>query len=374
MWAIMGALQAILGIVALLLLTSMFVIAIPTVLRPLFAWAVRLTRAVLVMLRPPCEALIAFARTEMAAWPIRVVWITAIFQITALAMFVYAVRDELSLIWLIVALLVYPLVACALAVSLIMRLPTPRALWNDISIKVLLFGSQVISLFVAKGAANNWLGDMWQISATNVPLAHAAATGFMMLLVIVFPLLFVVFFFEVLFFVSLWTAIASPNDPATQKSPINCDVFAVRASSNSLTPEKRGRRPVWVALATFITFLACLISIFALAELPGTRLTSSFLASVAFELDAVPADRCELTPMDRDAARKEDPDVKVIFLSTTQEKALVVRRAEHLYKPMTFREFRNRGGGEKNLIIGETVACFRLTADSKKNSNEGVKK
>lgn len=361
MWAFWGFLQAVAAVAALFALTGMAVAVLRKVSRPIRAYGARAVSGAIAVLQRACKAIIALAWREMGAWPTHFVWLTAIFQIAALVLFLPAVRGELSLVGLIAALLIYPFSACVLSLSLIAKLPTPRAWWNDASFKMILFGSQLISLFIARGAANNWLGHMWKISATNVPMAHAAATGFMMLLFLLVPLLIVVFLFEILFFFSLAAPVASGTNSTWQGSPTKYGIFTPGGDSRGVAPRKWGWGSVGVVVATFTTCLAGLVAVYAVAELPGTRLASTFLAAVAFELDAVPADRCELSATDRDAAFKKDPDVKVLFLSTTQERALVVRRADDLYKPIVLREFNAKDDGRKNITIGETVACHALT-------------
>ncbi|MNK94529.1 hypothetical protein D3C87_1147310 [compost metagenome] len=364
MWVLWGFLQAAAAVAALFALTGMVVAVLRKISPPLRAYAARAVSGVTALLRPACKAIIARAWREMGVWSTRRVWWIAVFQIAALAIFIPVVRGELSLVGLIAALLIYPFFACALSLSLIAKLPTPRAWWNDASFKMILLGSQLISLFIAQGAANNWLGHMWKISATNVPLAHAAATSFMMLLFLLVPLLLVVFVFEILFCFSLAAPAGSGTNSTWQGSPGKRRFFMPGGHNKGPTPRKLGWGSVGIMMATFTTFLAGLVAVYAVAELPGTRLASTFLAAVAFELDAVPANRCELAVADREAALKKDPDVKVLFLSTTQERALVVRRADDLYKPIVLREFNAKDDGRKNITIGETVACHALTPNA----------
>ncbi|WP_459617097.1 hypothetical protein [Bordetella sp. 2513F-2] len=92
------------------------------------------------------------------------------------------------------------------------------------------------------------------------------------------------------------------------------------------------------------------------------RIASILLAAVVFEMDAVPASRCALDGDDLAAARGPDPAVKVLFLSTTQEKAVVVRRGEDLYEPIVLRNYKGDDSARRGVSIGKTVTCYDIRA------------
>ncbi|MFY3147695.1 hypothetical protein ACOTF6_05425 [Achromobacter xylosoxidans] len=308
---------------------------------------------------PRAKRGVEYLQGQMQAWSSFYICLIAFIQTVGLLLFIYLVVGSLSLWGLVAALLVYPFFVCALAISLLMRLPVLRACWADPSVKILVFGSQLISLYVAKGTANVWLNDLWGIGIANIPMAHTAAVGFVMLLMISIPLLLVALVFE---FLLVSGAGFASGHAKRGRGGIKCTIFkwgGVDETVNIRYLTEDFYRRVGMSVVMGTTIFACVLAQYSASALFVTRLSNKFLAAVVFELDAVSGAQCKiLNADDRADSKNKDPNVKVIYLSTTQEKAIIVRRAEDLYSPMVLKEFNSSKEIKNYLALGEVVACY----------------
>lgn len=356
-----GLVQGVVSVAAFLTLNILVLFTVRKLLDLFFKCAARILGSLADVLRPKCKAIISFANSEMEAWSTPHIWFIALFQAVGLILFIPAVRGELSLIGLVFALLVYPFLACALSISLLAKLPSVKSCWNDPSGKIIFFGGQIFVLFVAKGAANNWLAEMWKVSPVNFPLTHATATGFMMLACLALLMMAFALVFELLFCFSLMASRDLPK-ASTGEDSITWYLSGIANSGMEGRVARNLRlQGAGLVVVTLTTFVACVIAVYAAFALSGTRVANTFLAAVAFELDAVPGDRCELATNDRKQLAKKDPDVKVVFLATSQEKALVVRRLKDFYKPMVLRKFNQDPDAiKRSILVGEAVNCYVL--------------
>ena len=312
-------------------------------------------------LRRWCRSAIAFAYRQLRPLSARRLWATALLQVVALGLFASIIIGPSEPLLLAAALLIYPLFAGALSISLLARFPLVRAIWHDVFFKIFLVGLQLFFLYFAKGYAEYWIADLWKISAANVPVAHAAATGFSMLLCSAALLLAVVFVFELLFLLSYFRLCKGPKKPPG-KAPDAARLAVARQPGGSPGRKRAFRRKAAQALATFMTFMACLVAVKACFVMAEPRAASSLLSAIVFDFDAVPADHCQLGEPDRQGAIAKPFRVKVLFLSTTQEKALVVHRGKDLYQPIVLRRLKTERGTQRDLRIGATVDCYRTGA------------
>lgn len=354
---IFGIFLAVAAIVALIALAVVFVFflkKIPEVCSVFF-------KKIKAKWAPSAKRGVEYLQGQMQAWTSVYIWIIAFLQAVGLFLFIYLVFGALSLWGLIAALLIYPFFVCALAISLLMRLPVLRACWADPSVKIFVFGSQLISLYVAKGMANVWLDDLWGVGVTNTPMAHTAAVGFVMLLMITIPLLFVAFVFEFLLVSGAGYASgrSKKGRGETKFSGFKWGGVDGTIRARYLTEDLYRRLGMVIVMGT--TIFACVMAQYAASALFVTRLSSKFLAAVVFELDAVSGRQCKiLNADDRVDSKQKDPNVKVIYLSTTQEKAIVVRRAEDLYSPIVLKKFNSNKETKSYLTFGEVVACYEV--------------
>lgn len=312
-------------------------------------------------LRRWCRCAIAFAYGQLRPLSIPRLWTTALLQIAALGLFGFIVVGPSAPLALAAALLIYPLFAGAMSISLLARFPIVRAVWQDVFFKIFLVGLQLFFLYFAKGYADYWIADLWKISATNVPVAHAAATGFSMLLCSAALLLAVVLVFELLFLFSYFRLCKGPKKPPGKASDA-APLAVARQPGGSPGRKRAFHRKAGQALATFMTFMACLVAVKACFVMAEPRAASALLSAIVFDFDAVPADHCQLDEPDRQGAAAKPLDVKVLFLSTTQEKALVVHRGKDLYEPIVLRRLKAERGTQRDLRIGATVDCYRTGA------------
>jgi len=312
-------------------------------------------------LRRWCRSAIAFAYRQLRPLSARRLWATALLQVVALGLFASIIIGPSEPLLLAAALLIYPLFAGALSISLLARFPLVRAIWHDVFFKIFLVGLQVFFLYFARGFADYWIADLWKISAANTPVAHAAATGFSMLLCSSILLLAVVFVFELLFLLSYFRLCKGPKRRSGQASAAARGA-AAGESTRRAARQRAFYRKTGQALATLMTFIACLVAVNASLVMAGPRAASALLSAIAFDFDTVAADHCQLGEPDRQGATEKPPGVKVLFLSTTQEKALVVHRGKDLYQPIVLRRLNAERGTQRDLRIGATVDCYRTGA------------
>ncbi|OZI79118.1 hypothetical protein CAL24_04030 [Bordetella genomosp. 2] len=313
-------------------------------------------------LRRCCRSAVAFAYCQLRPLSTRRLWATALLQISALVLFALIIVGPSEPLVLAAALLIYPLFAIAMAISLLAQFPLVRAMWHDVFFKIFLVGLQLFFLYFAKGSADYWIADLWKISAVNTPVAHAAATGFSMLLCSSILLLAVVLVFDFLFLLSYLRLCKGPKRPKGQVSDAARPAVGGEPTQRP-TRQRAFYRKTGQALGTLMTFIACLVAVNASLVMAGPRAASALLSAIVFDFDTVEADHCQLDKQDRERATAKLPGVKVLFLSTTQEKALVVHRGKDLYQPIVLRQINAERGVQRDLRIGPAVACYRIEAD-----------
>lgn len=250
-------------------------------------------------------------------------------QLGAASLLVWLLTSSQHLLSLTAGLIGYVLIVCAAAVSLLSSFPVIRKVATDPSWRLIGWAIPIAAIFVARGYGSGWVGEIIGASPANAPSAVFAATS----------LIVAVFVAVALILLSLLLEISIP-------------AFAILATKNANRPAK-----ALFALGC-TSFLCTYAGSMVAAELAGPRLGSVLISAIAFEFDAAPAQPCRLTQDERQLAVQDEPIIKAIYLSTSQEKALLVRRDPTLFRPFVFRRLTAVEAKGKRLHLIRTVNCF----------------
>jgi hypothetical protein len=109
----------------------------------------------------------------------------------------------------------------------------------------------------------------------------------------------------------------------------------------------------------FGTSLMALLAAHEAASQPySSRVGSRLIAAIAFEFDAAPANHCELTKDERRQVERDEPVIKALYLSTDQDRAILVKRGPALFRPVVLRDL--KATDVKTLLEPlRVVECFK---------------
>lgn len=269
-----------------------------------------------------------FLRVEARALSTTRIWATIALHLAAMLFFAYNVLQPLSLLAVGTLLLGFSFMVSAATLSLLKQLPSVQRLWNDTIVRIALLAFPAYFVFVARGYANVWVGELLGVSASNASSALFAATVFLLCIVPSLLLLIATLGFEVA-------------------------VMVVPSAS----PKNSGKR-VSLMVLLGVSLIAVLAANQAAIQPPSSRVGSRLLAAIAFEFDAAPANHCELTDDERRQVERDEPFIKALFLSTSQDRALLVKRAPALFRPVVLRDLESMDA--KALLIPiRVVECFK---------------
>lgn len=278
--------------------------------------------------RQASDSLRRFSRTQLSALsPLRI-WVTVALQFSGAAAFFLFIREPLSLLTLASLLLGYAFFVSALTLSLLAQLPYVRSLWHDALVKLGLIALPIYFGFIAKGYANQWVGELSGASATNSGSALFAATAFLLCLVAAVLLFLAASLFELLL------------------------LFAPMVQS------RRSHAKVGLSLLALCSFIGTWAAGEAVLQLPSSRLGNLLLSAVVFEFDAGPANFCDLTPHEKALAVRGEPFIKALYLSSSQERAVLLKRGPALFRPVVLRELKV---GDKASYLQQVrvTDCFK---------------
>lgn len=251
-----------------------------------------------------------FARVESRSVSNTRIWITVGAHLLSLPLFIYAILQPLSLLSLTTLTFAFTLLVSALTLSLLKAIPFVRKLWEDVFTKVALLSFPVYALYVARGYAGMWVGEVAGISAVNASSAFFAATALWLCFVVS----------ALLFALTL--------------------AFEVALIALSALPKPSKRRIGFVVLSA-LSFFALTAASYAVLQFPSSRLGSRLIAAIVFEFDAAPATPCALSDHERRLTEGGEPFVKALYLSTTQDRALLIMRGPALFREGVLRELKS---------------------------------
>lgn len=285
-------------------------------------------------------------------------WVTITSHLAAVTFLIYLLAQPLQLIWLALVLMGYIFFISALTISLLAQVPFVRKLWDDPFMKLSTIAIPIPMVYLAKGYASDWLGGITSSSASNFPMAYLAATCFTLLLGVLIALSITLLAFEVLFLATVARSkVVGPKfwSKATWH-------YLFSTSPRRPQAARQLSRVVWQrggALGLlFCTFIACVFGTHAISALVSQRLGGVLLSAIAFDFDGAPATRCELNKDERKLADRDEPILKAAFLSTAQDKALLMTRGPNLFRPVVLRELVGETDPERKLNFGRVVKCY----------------
>jgi hypothetical protein len=326
-----------LGLIGLLLITVSYValhwyatVAIQVAWRSGHATALR--QHARVATRSASFETLRFLRRQLKAWSSGRIWLTLTLQVLLFAALAYFILQALHWMWLSALLTGYVFLVVALTLSLLASLPFARVLWDDIITRLaLLFAPFVIGFFV-RGYASVWIGELLGTSAANTSNALSAASALLICVAVALLLGVAVLVFEVaLLFIPF-------------------------------SKGKRGidLRSIGLALLIVSSFVSTLAAFEATLQIPSSRLGNLLLSAIIFEFDASPAMPCELSQAERVQAYGNDPVLKVLHLSSSQEKGLLLQRSETLFHPIVLKYLKPAPDNAPHVRTVRWVECYKL--------------
>lgn len=294
---------------------------VPPLVTPVFRLLVRLTRS----------KLKRFLRVETRGLSRARIWATIGLQLLAMLLFAYTVLQPLSLLALATLLLGFSFIVSAAILSLLNRLPSVQRLWGDTIVRIALLALPAYFVFVARGYANVWVGELLGVSASNASSALLAATVFLLCIIPALLLLIATLIFE----------------------------MALMVVPSALP--KKSDKKVSLTVLFGSSLLALIAANQAAIQPPSSRVGSRLIAAIAFEFDAAPANHCELTKDERRLVERNEPFIKALYLTTDQDRAILVKRGPALFRSVVLRDL--KAMDVKALLEPvRVVECFKLSA------------
>lgn len=290
------------------------------------------------------------------------IWWTVGALAAAMAALFNALSEPLALLWLALVLFGYLFFVTAATASFLARIGAFRSLWSDPFCRLALLVAPVVGLFLAKGYGSLWVGKLLRIPAANLPMTHFAATGLTMMVGLALGFVLAALAFEALAIVAVAAGGARRPPSLTRRaalaSLLSPDADPDPRHRRYLRASFKGLGLVCLALMTMMSFWA---GSFAAASLPTGRFGGVLLSAIAFEFDAGPAHRCALEAgAERDLAERDEPVIRALPLSSSQEKALLVRRGSELFDPVRLKDLRDGPSPQRRLIALRMTECFEL--------------
>lgn len=297
--------------------------------------------------------------------------LTSLAHLVSIVVLAIELRERLEIIEVALLLIGYIFVVAALTLSLLAQMPVFKRMASDAFVRPILLGVPLVFGYLSRGYSAVWLDETLPFGSANAPMAHFAGT-FMMagigaaMVVLVIGLSFE---FAMIFMPSLPTSNAKKRrtQPAGSKpSPISM----VKALFSEKLDERSAEHREWraatrtlrlIVLFSF-SFMGCMMVVQAALSPFRSGFGKIVLATIAFELDAAPADRCALTKEEKEATQGKQPRLKALMLATSQEKAILLTRGPHLFDQVMLKELANETG--RTLTIGRSVTCFEPSASA----------
>lgn len=293
--------------------------------------------------------------------------ITSLGHVLAFAVLAIGLKQHLEIVELALLLLAYVAVVAALALSLLAQMPVFKRVWSDVFARILLLGAPVVFAYLTKGYSQMWLDETLTFGSDNAPMARIAGIIMMGGLgAAIFFLMFAILFEFAVIFIPLLPArrrgeVSSPV--ATPKASVRSMLWALFSSKLDVrSPEHREwtgtARSLGMVTLFACSFLGCLSAVQASLAPFRSGFGKVVLATIAFDFDAAPAGHCGLNKDERRDADGDQPKLKALMLSTSQEKAILLTRAPHLFDPVLLSVLGKET--DRKLTVGRQVSCFAV--------------
>ena len=269
-------------------------------------------------------------RAQLASITVRRIVLTACVQGLSTVALLFVLLDAQSLLYLASALLGYALIITSTTFSFLLRLPLVQAVWNDVATKICLAAVPLYLSYLSHGYAAQWAAEVAGASGASLGYAVLAGTTF----------LYCALTALVLGVLGLGFEIALIFGPFTGGKTREEEFKKVGLSAMILT----------VMLSLYFASTA-------LFQFPTSRLGKVLMAAVAFELDAMPADRCDLDARERALSDKNVMRMKVLQITTGLDRGLLVERSPALLWPVILRGLRQGDSNARQILPVRVVKC-----------------
>ena len=260
------------------------------------------------------------------------VWVYAGVHLICLGCVMNYVSSPRSVWMLVQWLTAYVFVTVALAISVLSRIPVIEAWSKRATAKFIFWTIPILTTFAAKLLGTEWTSDLVRVSSVNLPYASIAATA----LVAGAFLSLILYALAALYEFGMFVAIFQIN-------------------GNKRERWFRGMGLVLLCVASFMSALAA--GAVALGS-SSPSFGSVLLAHVAYTFDAAPADHCDLTERERKELAASNHPIKAVFLSTSQERALLVRPPEALFEDVKLNAVSRDESLKRQLKIERVSVCY----------------
>lgn len=310
----------------------------------------------------------AFALDQFEAISINRIWSNLLLQFLSILILVNVLTNRLEIIWISLTLLGYIFFISGLALSLLAKLPYFRELWEDVFFKISAIVTPIFALYLTKGYATFWIGNLFKVNALLLPMTHLAATGFLLLCFIALLLSIATIIFEFLYFLAILF-----SSKKNKTNPLQRSTLAMFTSLDlPKDPLEKmhlydSTRKYGILALMFINFFSCFIGIYACFAMTTSRIGEVVLSAIAFDFDLAPADRCNPTETEKrslESSNANKPVIKALFLSSSQEKAILVTRGADLFNPIILTELKSENPSLQKPSFGPIVRCNMLSTES----------
>lgn len=310
----------------------------------------------------------AFALNQFEAISINRIWSNLLLQFLSIIILENVVTSRLEIFWLSLALLGYIFFTSGLALSLLAKLPYFRELWEDAFFKISAIAVPIFALYLTKGYATFWIGSLFKVNALLLPMTHLAATGFLLLCCIALLLSIATVIFESLYFsATSFSSIKNKTNPLQRSTLAMLTSLDIPKNPIEKIYLYNSTRKYGIIALMFINFLSCYIGIHACFAMTTSRIGEVVLSTIAFQFDLAPADRCNPTETEKrslESSNANKPVIKALFLSSSQEKAILVTHEADLFNPIMLTELKSENPSLRKLSFGPIVRCNMPSKES----------
>ncbi|WOI45550.1 hypothetical protein [Acidovorax sp. BLS4] len=284
------------------------------------------------------------------------IWTTIFLHLLAALILYNAISKQNTIIWIFTVITIYIFFVSALTLSLLAQLPYIKALWEDTFFKISLLTIPIGLLYLAKGYASSWVDKLLGLSINSVPMTHFAATSLTLLAFVALALSLTALAFEFALIFTLNNNIAFEKLKFSKKLAILFSTKPIRNHAERQYAKHTAKR-LGIVFLLLGSFIGCLSGFNAGLVLINDKFSKIVLSGIAFEFDAMKADRCDLTEEERALSNKEDPMLKAIFLSNNQEKAALVTRDENLWEAISLHTANKESSLPQKIKVKRIALC-----------------
>jgi len=258
---------------------------------------------------------------------------TGTFIMVSTALFLWLVTSPQNLYVLCSLLAGFALLISGLLISIVARFSIFRRLTRSPGVLFLSATAPTIFLLMCNGYAAQWVDQVLSTSAVNAGMALNVARGLLL---------------------------CASGSLLLAITVVVLELALILVPQTAARTRREGLNEVELLLLIAATFFAAYAATFSLAELPSRRLGSLLIGSAAFDFDAGTATHCQLSAAEKALAQGDSPTIKALFLATSQEKALLLKKSETHDEPIELRRFTPAGSTARQVQVLRWVDCYKV--------------